>query len=300
MLPLPVFFQNPSLDKNTHFRLLLFRLGTNTMPKGPWPPRSEFLSQFFFAPVGVKNYGGGGGQARPLKEADGVAYLREATGLPIPGDKLMVGLTESVRGEELLDWKPALCVGEGRIRVSGDEDAMDVPSCWMLESDHAALTETVQLLTDFEVKDDEGLNLDMIKYAATVLAAVGIFAAFRLRPWADAAPLAHHSVTKHRRRMRGETPQARKPWGAARGSSGGAGGRGGGGGRPKRVSVLDPGRPIGLHLNVATLEVVQVDTRGQAANVRVGWRLIEVIPCPIHNRLRSPLSRCYLLLRKPW
>jgi len=83
------------------------------------------------------------------------------------------------------------------------------------------------------------------------------------------------------KRMRGETPQPRKPWGATQ--SGGGGGQGGGGGRPKRLHTFDTTVPIGVHLNLSTLAVEQVDSTGQASNVRVGWVLAAVDGNAVHS-----------------
>lgn len=49
-------------------------LGANTMPH-EWPPRHDFLSQFMFAPVGIRSNAGGGNN-QPAIEKDGVRYLR--------------------------------------------------------------------------------------------------------------------------------------------------------------------------------------------------------------------------------
>jgi len=140
-------------------------LGANSMPKGAWPPRHDFLASFFFSPVGQKAGGGGGEDSIPIVEGDGLKYLRPATGIPGLGDKLMVGSVSMVRGEICRQWAQAVCAVEGQ--VPGEEDgAAEEPAAWMLESEYNAFTEMVTLLSDFEVKDDEELNLDQVTCAS--------------------------------------------------------------------------------------------------------------------------------------
>jgi hypothetical protein len=182
-------------------------------------------------------------------------YLRPLMGFPAADDKLVVGVEEKERDEVLIHWDPG-------------SFGADVPSLdhkrWMLESDYDELVSRVRLLADDDVKNDEDLNMDDVK------------------------------------QMRGETPMPRNPWGFARTGAAAAAGGGGGGGRlsstklQTRVRVFDPSKPLGLHLNLKTMEVTQVDTTGQGGSVlRVGWRLtsIDDAVCRSAHDVRACLQR---------
>ena len=100
-------------------------------------------------------------------------------------------------------------------------------------SEYEDFYSTFRVLSDAEVLDDEELNRDEV------------------------------------RRMRGETPLPRKPWGALRGSQGKPG-------LPKRVHTFDATAPIGLRVNLKSLKVNEVRAGSQASTVRTGWRLVEI------------------------
>lgn len=93
-------------------------------------------------------------------------------------------------------------------------------------------------MSDAEVKDDEELNKDEV------------------------------------RRLRGEAPAPRKPWGARRGLHGKSG-------LPKRVYTFDASLPIGLRIGLRSLQVIQVTNGSQGSSVRVGWRLIQIDAEPV-------------------
>ena len=183
----------------------------------------------------------------------------------------MVGCTESLRGTTILQWNQGTCPRDGSITINATGAEAGESNPWMLETAYDAFTERVKVLSDLEVKDDEENNLDQIK------------------------------------RMRGETPQPRRPWGATGASSSGVGGApkhagvSGGVGRPKRIYIFDPSRPIGLHLSARALTVEQVDSGGQGGAVRVGWQLALVdgdAQSHVHPRLGACIQALADLLSR--
>ena len=80
-------------------------LGTDSIPFKQWPPPHHFLARFFDAPVAV-NSGRGSAEHEEIED-DGLVYTRKGLLRPKAGEKLFVGLKETIDGIDLTQWQAA-------------------------------------------------------------------------------------------------------------------------------------------------------------------------------------------------
>ena len=82
-------------------------LGTDSIPFKQWPPPHHFLARFFDAPVSVNSGSGSGSAEHEEIEDDGLVYTRKGLLRPKAGEKLFVGLKETVDDRDLIQWQAA-------------------------------------------------------------------------------------------------------------------------------------------------------------------------------------------------
>ena len=203
-------------------------LGANTMPTGAWPPRNEYLVQFFAAPIKLDGRLGVEDSDPQKEDEDGLVYARPTPDLPDVGDKLMCGIELIVNDTPIVQWVAAECKSDSQVLLAGESECSELSGQrWMLESEYESFTAAVALLSDADVKDDEELAVDLVKKA------------------------------------RGETPQPRKPWGASRGSGIAIGGAS----MIKRDFLVEESMGLHLNLKTLEVVRVDPKTQGSTARV---------------------------------